>query len=57
MASKTVQTPETVTGLLDMAAVVAPEIPALIYNGVQLSFASLAARARRAAGGLSSLGV
>ena len=57
MASKTAQTPETVTGLLDLAAVVAPEIPALIYNGAPLSFASLAARARRAAGGLSSLGV
>ncbi|MDD9929849.1 MAG: AMP-binding protein, partial [Rhodospirillaceae bacterium] len=57
MVSKSDQHPETVTGLLDTAAAVAPESPALIYDGATLTFAGLAAQARRAAGGLASLGV
>lgn len=57
MESKSTQTPKTVTGLLDVAAAVAPETPALIYGGTSLSFASLSAQARRAAGGLASLGI
>lgn len=57
MSSKATQGTETVTGLLDAAAAAAPETPALIYGGSSLSFAVLAAQARRAAGGLAALGV
>ena len=57
MVSNLDQHPETVTGLLDTAAAVAPESTALIYDGATLTFAGLAAQARRAAGGLASLGV
>ena len=57
MASKPAQQPETLTGLLEAAAAAAPETPALIYGGTTLTFAGLAAQARRAAGGLASLGV
>lgn len=42
------QTVETVTQLLESAAAAAPETPALIYGGTALTFASLAAQARRA---------
>lgn len=57
MASKASQTPHTVTDLLEVAAAAAPETPALIYGDTSLTFAGLAAQARRAAGGLASLGV
>ena len=57
MATKANQYSETLTGLLEASAAAAPETPALIYGGTSLSFAGLAAQARRAAGGLASLGV
>jgi len=57
MASKPAEQSETVTALLDAAAAAAPEMPALIYGRTSLTFAGLAAQARRAAGGLASLGV
>ena len=57
MVPKSAQTPKTVTGLLEAAAAAAPETPALIYGDTSLSFASLSAQSRRAAGGLASLGI
>ena len=57
MVLKSAQTPKTVTGLLEAAAAAAPETPALIYGDTSLSFASLSAQSRRAAGGLASLGI
>jgi fatty-acyl-CoA synthase len=57
MSSKANQSPVTVTGLIEASAAVAPQTPALIYGGQTLTFAGLAGQARRAAGGLASLGV
>ncbi len=57
MPSKASPEVSTVTGLIEASAAVAPETPALIYGGQTLTFAGLAGQARRAAGGLASLGV
>ncbi len=57
MSSKPDLSAKTVTGLIEASAAAAPETPALIYGDQTLTFAGLAGQARRAAGGLSSLGV
>jgi fatty-acyl-CoA synthase len=49
--------PQTVTGLIEAAAVTAPDGVAVHYNTATLTYSGLAGQARRVAGGLAALGV